>query len=111
MDKIGGDLDSGTIGTKLCKPILEKFKLTDVFRYLFPRKRTVTWCRNIKAGVIGTRLDRFYISSLINDIAIGFETLPFSCSNHDCIVMTLQVMVKIVACLAENLIGNLMMSF
>ena len=77
------------IGTKLFKPILEKFKLTDVFRYLFPRKRTLTWCRNTKAGVIGTRLDRFYISSLIKDIAVGFDTLPFSCSDHDCIVMTL----------------------
>ena len=89
LDKIGGNLEEGMVGSKLFKPILVNFKLIDAFRYLFPTKRTVTRCRNTKVGMVGTRLDRFYISSVIKDLLIGYDTLPCSCSDHDFVVMNL----------------------
>lgn len=39
--------------------------------------------------MVGTRLDRFYISSVIKDLLIGYDTLPCSCSDHDFVVMNL----------------------
>ena len=71
--------------------------LIDCFRYLYPNKRTVTWTRknvaiqNKKSNyeMVGTRLDRFYMSSLIKDTITGFETLPCTCSDHDYIVLNL----------------------
>ena len=38
---------------------------------------------------MGTRLDRFYISTLINETVASFETLPCACSDHNYIVMNL----------------------
>lgn len=97
LDKIGGNLAKGNIGSKSFKSLLEKMNLIDCFRHLYPNKRAVTWTRkNVGTGnetlnyeIIGTRLDRFYISSFIKDMVIGFETLPCSCSDHDYIVMNL----------------------
>ena len=89
LDKVGGNLEKGMVGSKLFKPILANFKLIDAFRHLFPEKISVTWYRNTRVGLVGTRLDRFYISSLIKDMVTGFETLPCSCSDHDFILMNL----------------------
>ena len=38
---------------------------------------------------MGTRLDRFYISTLIKESVASFETLPCACSDHNYIVMNL----------------------
>ena len=43
LDKIGGNLDKGTIGSKAFKPIIENMSLVDSFRHLYPKKRAVTW--------------------------------------------------------------------
>ena len=39
---------------------------------------------------VGTRLDRFYISTLIKESVASFETLPCACSDHNYIVMNLE---------------------
>ena len=85
LDKIGGNLAKGTTGSKTFKTILEKLHLSDCFRYLYPLKRSVTWMRSN----VGTRLDRFYISTLIKKSVASFETLPCACSDHNYIVMNL----------------------
>lgn len=85
LDKIGGNLNKGTIGSKSFKSILEKTNLIDCFRHLYPQKRAVTWIRQN----IGTRIDRFYISSLIKSMIVGFETLPCSCSDHSFVILSL----------------------
>lgn len=97
LDKIGGNLSKGTIGSKSFKSIVDKMSLTDCFRHLYPKKRAVTWTRrNVATGndtsnydIIGTRLDRFYISSALNDNLTAFETIPCACSDHDFIMINL----------------------
>lgn len=97
LDKIGGNLDKGTVGSRSFKTLLEKVKLIDCFRHLYPNKKSVTWVRkNVATGnersnydIMGSRLDRFYISSLVKDMVIGFDTLPCVCSDHDYIVLNL----------------------
>lgn len=97
LDKIGGNLDKGTIGSKAFKPIIENMSLVDCFRHLYPKKRAVTWTRkNVATGnetsnydIIGTRLDRFYVSSLITENLTGFDTIPCACSDHDFIMINL----------------------
>ena len=97
LDKIGGNLDKGTIGSKPFRPIIEKMSLVDCFRHLYPKKRAVTWTRkNVATGnetsnyeIIGTRLDRFYISSILKENLTGFNTIPCACSDHDFIMINL----------------------
>ena len=98
LDKLGGNLEKGMIGSRPFKSIIEKMSLVDCFRHLFPKKRAVTWTRKNVATqnetsnyeIIGTRLDRFYISSILKDMISKFETLPCSCSDHDFIVLNLK---------------------
>ena len=98
LDKIGGNLEKGMIGSKPFKTIIEKFNLIDCFRYLYPKKKMVTWMRkNVATGnetinyeIVGTRLDRLYISSILKDTIVNFETSPCSSSDHDFIILTLK---------------------
>ncbi|MCU7836932.1 MAG: endonuclease/exonuclease/phosphatase family protein, partial [gamma proteobacterium symbiont of Taylorina sp.] len=98
LDKIGGNLAFGTVGSKAFKNIMKQIGLTDCFRYLFTDKKSVTWSRsNCAAGnktsnydFIGTRLDRFYISSLIKNAVTSFDNLPCVCSDHNYIVINLE---------------------
>ena len=97
LDKIGGNLNKGTVGSKPFKSVIEKMSLMDCFRHLYPRKRAVTWMRkNVATGneksnyeMIGTRLDRFYISSVLKDNLVSFGTLPCTISDHDFIMINL----------------------
>ena len=42
LDKLGGSLKNGTVGSKTFKSVIDKFSLIDCFRHLHPRKRAVT---------------------------------------------------------------------
>ena len=97
LDKIGGNLDKGTVGSKPFKSVIEKMSIIDCFRFLYPRKRAVTWTRKNVATrnetsnyeMIGTRIDRFYISSVLKENLVHFETMPCTCSDHDFIMINL----------------------
>ena len=64
---------------------------------MHPNQKNVTWTRsNAGTGnntsnydLIGTRIDRFYISKLICNSITYFETLPCACSDHSFIQITL----------------------
>ena len=45
LEKLGGNLDKGTIGSKPFKSIIEKMSLIDCFRHLYPKTRAVIWLR------------------------------------------------------------------
>ena len=100
MDKIGGNQDSGTIGSKTFKSVVEKMSLIDCFRHLYPNKRAVTWMRNNITShnetsnyeMVGTRIDRFYISSVLKNNLVSFDTIPCACSDHDFIMINLYTM-------------------
>ena len=78
-------------GSKLFRSIIDKSNLTDCFRYLYPNKKSATWVGTASNyGLVGTRIDIFYISSSNNDSIIGFETLPCSCSDHNYILLRLK---------------------
>ena len=75
LDKIGGNSERGFIGSKTFKTVIKNMSLIDCFRHLHPNKRAVTWMRkNIATGnvnpnysMVGTRIDRFYISSVLKE--------------------------------------------
>ena len=95
MDKIGGNLDIGTIGSKPFKTIIDQMSLIDCFRYLYPTKRAVTCLKkNVFGGtsnyeIVGSRLDRFYTSAIFKRDIKSFDTVPCVCSDHDFIILTL----------------------
>ena len=97
LDKLGGNLQKGTIGSKTFKTIVDKFDLTDCFRHINPNKKSVTWTRsNVATGndkpnydMIGTRIDRFYISKYMCNSINTFDTIPCVCSDHSFIKMNL----------------------
>ena len=97
LDKLGGNLQKGTIGSKTFKTIVVKFDLTDCFRHINPDKKSVTWTRsNVATGndkpnydMIGTRINRFYISKYMCNSINTFDTIPCVCSDHSFIKMNL----------------------
>lgn len=85
LDKIGGDPSSKNIGSKEFKLLLDKFKLVDVFRHLYPHRRDVTWfgaCRH-KSRMVGCRLDRVYFPSVLRDDILSVKHEPCPYSDHD----------------------------
>ena len=41
-------------------------------------------------GIIGTRRDRFYNSSIVRNMITKVETLPCTCSDHDFVMLNLK---------------------
>ena len=71
LDKSGGNPRTGMAGSKLFRSIIDKSNLTDCFRYLYPNKKSATWVGTASNyGLVGTRIDIFYISSSNNDSII-----------------------------------------
>ena len=95
LDKIGGNSDNGTIGSKPFKTIIDKMSLIDCFRYLYPTKRAVTCSmKNVFGGtsnyeIVGSRFDRFYTSAIFKRDIKSFDTVLCVCSDHDFIILTL----------------------
>lgn len=83
LDKIGGNLERGTIGSKVFGRILTNYNLTDAFRFLFPQRKQITWCKNLGHPIIGCRLDRFYIPDILKRSIIDCNIIPCSISDHD----------------------------
>lgn len=91
LDKIGGNSERGTVGSKTFSNILKNFVLTDAFRYLFPKRKLVTWYRHFEHESIGCRLDRFYISSFLKENIVKCDILPCSISDHDFVYIKLNL--------------------
>ena len=84
LDKSGGDTDRLPIGCAVFKHIIDKYKLKDVFRHLYPKQTTTTWSRiSIKKELISCRLDRIYVSNLLIGNCIESSIKPCIYSDHD----------------------------
>ncbi len=86
LDKIGGNLVKEQAGAKILRQWVSDYSLTDIYRSSFPDSVVVTW-RN-SAGV-GSRLDRFYISSTLVQSLDSCGILPCSFSDHDYVYVKL----------------------
>lgn len=89
IDKIGGNLDKGSSGSKILKNIIDKYKLSDAFRFKYPNKRSVTWSSNQQS--LGCRLDRFYVSKLLETGIVDSSIAPCTNSDHDFITLKLNI--------------------
>lgn len=97
MDKVGGNLEKGMVWSKSFRNIIDKYSLNDVFRKLYPNKKTMTWFRknvnkpnsNENYNFIGVRLDRFYMSNNLISSAKSIIISPCSYSDHDYVIMSL----------------------
>ena len=91
LDKIGGNLDKGTVGSKIFRTITNKFKLFDVYRFLYPSSKLCSWTRSFGLdNVISCRLDRFYISLLLKNSVVNSGHVPCSISDHDFVFTSLK---------------------
>ena len=95
LDKVGGNLNKGTVGSKIFKNIIDKHKLIDAFRYLHPNKRAVTWMSKYASNskhdyeYIGNRLDRFYVCNTLSNSILNSDITPCAVSDHNFITLTL----------------------
>ena len=87
LDKIGGNINYGEIGSKKIKDICQDFKLIDPFRHLHPKLISTTWT----SSNVSCRLDRFYISHLLSTSIINCNHKPFGHSDHDVVFLELKV--------------------
>ncbi|MES9883856.1 MAG: reverse transcriptase domain-containing protein [Sedimenticola sp.] len=89
LDKIGGNNARGTSGSKILTDMLHTYSLIDGYRYLYPNKKSVTWVNQQTTTVIGTRIDRFYISGHLKQSLTSFVVDPCPYSDHDFIAIKL----------------------
>lgn len=61
LDKIGGNPNYGTIGSKSLRNIISDFQLIDCYRYLYPNVINTTWT----STNVACRLDRFYVKNIM----------------------------------------------
>ncbi|WAR11392.1 hypothetical protein MAR_025572, partial [Mya arenaria] len=87
LDKTGGNPDKGCFGSKCFSSIIKTYGMTDVYRYKYPTKNGIIFCRNN----IGFRLNRFYIPSKLKDDVFDTGILPCSMSDHDFIYVKLKL--------------------
>ena len=79
LDKIGGNLETGTFGSKSFNSIIKSSSLIDAFRYKYPDKVNITWSRNN----VGCRIDRFYLPSSYKQYISDCGISPCALSDHD----------------------------
>ena len=79
LDKKGGNLDRGFVGTNQLKDIIYDFELFDAFRYIEPNLNSYTWHRKN----IACRLDRIYLSNCLKYFVRNCKDIPFAFSGHD----------------------------
>ena len=84
LDKKGGNINTGLIGSTEISDIVTDFELFDVYRSLYPKTKCYTW-RN---KTISCRLDRIYLSSCLKSQVKKCYNLPFSHSDHDCVFVS-----------------------
>ena len=96
LDKIGGNLDKGMLGSKIFKNIIDKHKLIDTFRILHPKVRVVTWQRKEQVSTggfnyIGSRLERFYVYAISKDQIVDCKIIPCPFSDHNFVHLSLRL--------------------
>ena len=91
LDKIGGNLDKGGVGSDVLRDIADTFAVSDAFRHIDPHSKTTTWC----SKDVSCRLDRFYVSNLILNSITSCKNIPFGHSDHDAVKLTLENFSKI----------------
>ena len=92
LDRQGGNpREKHTWGLHNLKILKQKNGLTDIWRKLNPQRKFFTWHSYYEKKSIKSRLDRFYISNTLSDLAqkVGFS--PCSWSDHTQIDITLTV--------------------
>lgn len=62
---------------------------------MFPRKRSITWFNNCVENIIGCRLDRIYLPSILKDSLDCCNVVPFTFSDHDFVLSKLNLNISI----------------
>ena len=78
LDKMGGNLERGTIGHKEIELLKKDFYLVDAFRRKYPKRKEYSF----RIGPVHCRLDRFYISDTLIQWVNKINHTPSSCSDH-----------------------------
>ncbi|WAR22507.1 YTX2-like protein, partial [Mya arenaria] len=79
LDKIGGNVDKGSLGSKIFSSVIKNYGLFDVYRNKHPNTVKISWCKN----GIGCRLDRIYFSLKFKGEIIDTGYMPCPLSDHD----------------------------
>ena len=92
LDKLGGNPFVRQTANKILHTITQQHNLTDIWRDRNETKKfTWTGKHPQNNSFIHTRIDKFYISSLLNPFVTQRDILPFSFSDHDLIILTLDL--------------------
>ncbi|KAK6191805.1 hypothetical protein SNE40_003397 [Patella caerulea] len=87
LDKVGGNIEKGTIGKCNMNDILKDFNLNDAYRLLYPNIVKVTW----RGNSVACRFDRFYVSKALFNKIVSSDVLPCAPSDHDYVLLELNV--------------------
>ena len=91
LDKVGGNIGTGELGSKHLKSACTDLSLIDSFRHTYGDKKEFTWHNH--DGSVRVRLYRFYVSkSLYNDVlSINHYYIPQNVSDHSLVYMSTNI--------------------
>ena len=92
LDKSGGNPNSGTDGFTELQNITALLDLEDLWRIKHPQEQVFTWEGNMASGLVRTRIDRFYTSTLLRPFVKNIEhpSIPIPNLDHKGVLLTLE---------------------
>ena len=90
LDKLGGNPLARQTANQILQMITQQHNLTDIWRDRNhdTKKFTSPGKHPHNNSFIHTRIDKFYISSLLHPFVTATDILPFSFSDHDLVMLT-----------------------
>lgn len=90
IDKFGGNPYARQTATTILQTITQQYNMTDIWRDRNRNTRKFTWTgkNHHDNRYIHTRIDRFYIYSILTNHVTNTDIIPFSFSDHDLISLT-----------------------
>lgn len=92
LDKLGGNPFARKTAITILNTITQQHNLTDIWRDRNRDVKKFTWTgKNTQNSFIHTRIDKFFISSSLTPFVTKTDISPFSFSDHDLIMLTLDL--------------------
>ena len=92
LDKLGGNPFARQTAITILNTITQQHNLTDIWRDRNRDVKKFTWTgKNTQNSFIHTRIDKFFISSSLTPFVTKTDISPFSFSDHDLIMLTLDL--------------------
>jgi len=89
VDKRGGRVEPESDVRLKLETLLEQMDLVDIWRIRYPNMRRYTWRGKGRGGLVQSRIDYFFISASLADVALEVDIEHGVCSDHSMLSLSI----------------------